>query len=72
MRNVTYRADAALVARARAAARRRATTLNELFRGWLADLAREPELPASYDRLMKRLGHVRSGRKFSRAEMNER
>lgn len=72
MKNITLSAEEELIANARAIARQRATSLNELFRSWLRDLARPSGSAQSYDRLMERLELRASGRRFNREEMNER
>jgi hypothetical protein len=72
MKNITLSADEDLIERGRAIARERRTTLNELFRDWLARLAAGAGDARGFDALMKRLRHVRAGRRFSRDEMNER
>jgi hypothetical protein len=72
MKNVTLSADERLLQRAREVARRRSTTLNQLFRGWLAQLTDEGSRKSRYDELMRRLGQARSGAKFTRDEMNAR
>jgi hypothetical protein len=43
-----------------------------LFRQWLAELTAETARKDGYDDLMRRLGHARSGGRFSRSEMNAR
>jgi hypothetical protein len=72
MKNVTLSAEERLLERARELARRRSTTLNQMFREWLAELTVEQARPDRYDQLMQRLGHARSGGKLTRDEMNAR
>ena len=74
MKNITLSADEHLVERARAVARERHTTLNNLFRDWLTTLNPASQRMRDYDELMGELGRrVRvGGRKFSRDELNER
>lgn len=72
MKNITLSADERLIAEAREEARRRRTTLNALFRDWLADLARRDERRAQISRLMEDAGKYKAGRTFTRDEMNER
>jgi len=72
MKNVTLSAEEELIRRARGVAHQRDTSLNELFRAWLRDLTRQSGRSDTYDRLMDRLELRRSGRRFSREEMNER
>ncbi len=72
MKNVTLSADEALLERAREVARERSTTLNQMFRDWLAEVTAGRPRRQRYEELMLRLGKVRSGGKFSRDEMNAR
>ncbi|MGH7195924.1 MAG: hypothetical protein ACREGA_04060 [Candidatus Saccharimonadales bacterium] len=72
MKNITLSADEKLISEARQQAARQHTTLNDLFREWLAQVAARKQAVAEYDALMKRLDYVRPGRKFTREEMNER
>lgn len=72
LRNITLSAEEDLISRARERARRQHGSLNEAFRRWLAHYAAGAQPSDTYDELMRRLAHVRSGRAFSREEMNER
>lgn len=72
IKNITLTADEALIEQARRQATIRNTTLNELFRTWLARYVAQPAAADQYEALMTRLGHVKAGRKFTREEMNER
>ena len=72
MKNVTLSVDERVLERARSVARRRATTLNQLFRDWLEELTAERGRKDRFDDLMHRLAHVRSGGRFTRNEMNAR
>jgi DNA mismatch repair ATPase MutL len=78
LKNITLSAEESLIAEARRRAALRNTTLNQLFREWLAEIAGEPgedeqqRIRREYDDLMERLSYVRAGRKFTRDEMNER
>ena len=71
-KNITLSADGSVIAAARARARERGRSLNELFREWLEALVREPQNRAEYRRLMSELEHVDSGCGFSREELNAR
>jgi hypothetical protein len=71
MKNITLSADEALIAQARDEARARKTTLNQLFRDWLASLARQRERQTEVAELLNRLQYARAGRKFTREESNE-
>lgn len=72
LKNITLSAEDSLIMEARAEARARRSTLNHLFREWLAELVGRRERERRLAELMKRLGDVRAGNSFSREEMNER
>jgi hypothetical protein len=72
MKNITLSADEALIELARETARGRKTTLNQLFRNWLAEMAGRRERDERLAALLDRLDYVKSGGPFSREEMNER
>ncbi len=72
MKNITLSADGDLIEQAREVARARKTTLNRLFREWLADLAGSSERERAITKLLERLAYAEAGRKFTRQEMNER
>ena len=72
MKNITLSAEESLIEQARVAARAQKTTLNQLFRQWLGELAGKQERERQLTILMNRLDYVRSGGPFSREEMNER
>jgi hypothetical protein len=72
VRNITLSAEEELIERARLRAAHEKKTLNSAFREWLKRYAGRETGSQEYADLMKRLGHVRSARKISRDEMNER
>jgi hypothetical protein len=72
VKNVTLSAEEDLIERARLRAAKEKTTLNAAFRDWLQRYAGAETSREEYAQLMKRLSRVRSGRSFSRDEMNER
>lgn len=72
-RNITFSADAALIDAAREAARSQNTTLNEQFRLWLEDYARQRQADIAMEVVERIRSYASSdGRKFTREEMNER
>jgi hypothetical protein len=71
-KNITLSADPKLIEASRARAKREKTTLNELFRAWLARYANPQNAESAYNELMENLSYAEAGRKFSREEMNER
>jgi hypothetical protein len=72
MQKITFSADKADIELARESAGRRNTTLDELFREWLREVAAGQKRAREYWALMERLSYVNAGRKFTRDEMNER
>ena len=73
MKNITLTADEKLIEAARTRARAEHTTLNQQFRQWLEEYARERNRMQHYDAVIAELGgKVRVGRKLVRDEMNER
>ncbi|MGB4863135.1 MAG: hypothetical protein WBO97_11795 [Tepidiformaceae bacterium] len=74
MKNITLSADERLIEAAREKARNEQTTLNQKFREWLIDYARNDEQVADAMELIHHLQrHVSTGgRRFTRDEMNER
>lgn len=73
MKNVTLSADEALIDGARRRAESEHTTLNNLFREWLARYAGPPRLTAEEVRqAAAAASHFRAGRRFTREERNER
>ena len=72
MKNITLSADESLIQEARRRATSENTSLNELFREWLARYVSQPQAADRYFELMDRLDHVKAGGSFTRDEMNER
>ena len=73
MRNITLSADEALIQSARKRAAAENTTLNNLFREWLARYAGQASLTAEEIRqTLSSASHFRVGRRLTRAERNER
>jgi hypothetical protein len=73
MKNITFSADERLIELARDEARNRKTTLNQLFRDWLEDLAARDERRRRADVAYGNLAaHITSIPKFTRDQMNER
>jgi hypothetical protein len=73
MKNITLSADEKLIEAAHARARAEHTTLNELFRHWLAEYVCHHERLQRYDQVIGALrGKVQVGRKLTRDEMHER
>jgi hypothetical protein len=72
MKNITLSADESLIEQARLIAKAQHKTLNTAFREWLEQFTAQAGNVQEYDALMRRLQHVKAGRRFSRDEMNER
>lgn len=72
MKNITLSADEEWIRLAREQARARKTTLNQLFRDWLREVAGVEERSRKIESLFDRLDYVDAGGSFSREEMNER
>ena len=72
-KNITFAADEALIEEARAAAKADNTTLNEQFRLWLEQYARQRRAQRAMETIARLSKYVDTGgKKFSREEMNER
>ncbi len=73
MKNITLSAAEALIENARRRAEAENTTLNNLFREWLARYATARHLSVEeIRRAAMAIGHFRAGRRFTREERNER
>jgi len=72
MKNITLSADERLIEQARLLAKAQHKTLNSMFREWLEHFTSQNGSTQDFDALMKRLKHVKAGRRFSRDELNER
>jgi len=71
MKNITFSADERSIELARDEAHRRSTTLNQLFRDWLNDLAARDERRAKISTLMEEMKAYNSSGPFTREQMNE-
>ena len=72
MKNITFSAKEETIEMARDEARKRNTTLNQLFREWLEDLAARDERRAKIVKLMDQMDEYDAGGPYTRDEMNER
>jgi hypothetical protein len=72
MKTITLSADENLIEQARLVARAQHKSLNAAFREWLLQFTAQAGNEQEFVSLMKRLRHVKAGRRFSREEMNER
>jgi hypothetical protein len=73
MKNITFSADAQTIELAREEARKRKSTLNQLFREWLEDLAARDQRRKNIRRVFEELdAYVTHIPKLTREEMNER
>ena len=71
-KNITLNAEESHIQQARELAARNKTTLNALFREWLARYIGTGRAGAGYTDLMERLAYGKAGRHVSRNELNER
>jgi hypothetical protein len=71
-REITISLEEDLIEAATRRARAQQTTIDELFRRWLADYVRTQDALKAFDALTEELsGKVRIGRKLPRESMNE-
>ena len=72
LKNITLSADEELIRKAREKAQREHTTLNASFREWLKSYVSAEAKVRNFDDLMQSLSYVKTGKKLTREEMNER
>jgi len=75
MKNITFSAKEEAIEKARKVAARQHSTLNEMFREWLEKLNAghtETDDAARLEKLWQRTSYLRTGKKYSRDEMNQR
>jgi hypothetical protein len=73
MKNITFTADERTIDAAREQAAADNTTLNEQFRRWLEQYARQRQAARAMESVDRMRAYVRTGgRKFTRDQMNER
>jgi len=72
MKKITLSADEEVIEKAKVVARAQGKTLNTAFREWLVEFTGLSGSAKKAERLMRRLGHVKAGRRFTRDEMNVR
>ena len=72
LKNVTLKAEEALIRRAREKAQKEHMTLSTIFRQWLMRYVGQGKIATDYEALMERLSYAQAGRSFSREELNER
>ena len=76
MKNITLSAQEDIIEKARKVAAEQNSTLNTLFREWLVEVSNkqtsDKDIEAKLNRLWKRTGYLRVGKKLTREEMNKR
>jgi hypothetical protein len=72
MKKITFRADEEIIEKANLVARTQGKALNTAFREWLTEFSGLSGNAKKAEALMRRLGHVKAGRRFTRNEMNAR
>ena len=70
VKNITLNAEESHIQQARELAARNKTTLNALFREWLARYIDAERAATDYSDLMQHLDYGKAGRHFSRNELN--
>ena len=71
-KNITLKAEEAVIQKAREKAVSEHTSLNSLFQQWLRQYIHSDEAEKKYQELMDSMSYAFPGRKFSREDMNER
>jgi hypothetical protein len=71
MKNVTFSVDEQVLSKARKRAVSKGTTLNEEVRTWMKQYA-VPITSERFREIMKQVSYVKTDRKYTREEMNER
>ena len=66
MKNITLSAEGQLIQQAREVAVRRKTTLNQLFRNWLAEVVGQKDREKSLEQIWKKTGYAEAGGKCAR------
>ena len=72
LQNITLSAKKALIEQARRRAKIQKTTLNAEFRRWLEQYVETPQSVEDLSALMDLLGYAKTGKSFTRDELNER
>jgi hypothetical protein len=72
LKNITFSSDAKIIDAARKKALNNNTSLNALFKSWLAGIANNENTSVELETFLDKVEYVSSGRKFTREEMNER
>ena len=72
LKNITLSAEEELIKKAREKAQKERTTLNATFRQWLKQYVNSSLHGKDYDILMKSLNYAKSGKTFTRNDLNER
>jgi len=72
LQNITLSAKKTLIEQARRRAKLQKTTLNAEFRRWLEQYVETPQTVEDFLALMDRLGYAKTGKSFTRDELNER
>ena len=72
LKNITLSCEESLIRKAREKAQRENTSLNAIFRQWLARYIAQESAEIDYTALMERLSYVQSAGHFSWDKLNER
>lgn len=72
IRNVTFSVDEKIIRLAREKAMKNNVSLNEVFRQWISQYARETSLGTELDDFLEKAHYKKSADKLTREELNER
>lgn len=72
LKNITFSAEKNLIEEAREKARAEKTTLNVAFRRWLKQYVGKKNVANEIDMVMESVNYAKSGKKYTRDELNER
>ena len=72
LKNITFSVEEEVIAKARAEAKAREKTLNEMAREWMEGIGKQNERRSHIEKFFKAFEGVDLGPKMTRDEMNER
>jgi hypothetical protein len=72
IKNITFSVDEKIIRMAREKAMKNNISLNEVFRQWLSQYARETGLGTELDDFLKKTEYKKPDKKLTREELNER
>ena len=72
LKNITLSADEYLIEKARKNAQKEKKSLNTIFREWLDRYVKQHGGDVKFNTLIKKMSYAKSGKHFTREEMNAR